>query len=117
MVCVCVCDVLVCKCECVICVAVQVHPSCSYLAVGEKGQQPVIAIYAYPELRLHRVLRGESLPGWREVHSSMSHHWSTISPPPFLSSSFPLLPLISPTPQGVQRQCIATWTLLLGRAG
>ena len=48
-------------------VAVQVHPSHSYLAVGEKGQQPVITIYTYPELRLHRVLQGEGLPGWREV--------------------------------------------------
>lgn len=80
-------------------VAVQVHPSHSYLAVGEKGQQPVITVYTYPELRLHRVLRGEGLPGWREVYSSMSHYWSTIPsslpllfsfsclyPPPFLSS-------------------------------
>lgn len=39
----------------------QVHPSHSYFAVGEKGNQPVIAIYTYPELVLHRVLRGQSL--------------------------------------------------------
>ena len=101
-------------------VAVQVHPSHSYLAVGEKGQQPVITVYTYPELRLHRVLRGEGLPGWREVYSSMSHYWSTILPSlpllfPFSCLYPPLLPLIS-SPQGVRRQCIATLTLLLGRA-
>ena len=36
----------------------QVHPSHAYFAVGEKGENPVIAIYTYPELVLHRVLRG-----------------------------------------------------------
>ena len=35
-----------------------VHPSRQYLAVGEKGSQPVIAIFTYPELNLHRMLRG-----------------------------------------------------------
>ena len=38
--------------------ALAVHPSRDYLAVGEKGNQPVIAIYTYPELKLHRILRG-----------------------------------------------------------
>ena len=37
----------------------QVHPSQAYFAVGEKGTKPVIAIYTYPELKLHRMLRGE----------------------------------------------------------
>ena len=36
----------------------QVHPSTEYFAVGEKGTQPVIAIYTYPQLKLYRVLRG-----------------------------------------------------------
>ena len=37
----------------------QVHPSQAYFAVGEKGTKPVIAIYTYPEFKLHRMLRGE----------------------------------------------------------
>ncbi len=37
----------------------QVHPSRGYLAVGEKGNQPVLAIYTLPELKLHRILRGQ----------------------------------------------------------
>ena len=38
--------------------ALAVHPSRQYLAVGEKGSQPVLAIYTYPQLQLHRILRG-----------------------------------------------------------
>lgn len=38
---------------------VQVHPSCGYFAMGEKGQQPVVAVYTYPDLSLHRVLQGQ----------------------------------------------------------
>jgi hypothetical protein len=38
--------------------ALAVHPSRQYFAVGEKGSQPVIAIFTYPQLLLHRVLRG-----------------------------------------------------------
>ena len=37
----------------------QVHPSQEYFAVGEKGTNPVIAIYSYPEITLYRVLRGK----------------------------------------------------------
>ena len=33
------------------------HPSHEYFAVGEKGNNPVIAIYSYPSLKLHRILR------------------------------------------------------------
>lgn len=36
----------------------QVHPTRNYFAVGEKGHKPVIAIFQYPSLVLHRVLRG-----------------------------------------------------------
>lgn len=36
----------------------QVHPSQAYFAVGEKGTKPFIAIYTYPDLKLHRILRG-----------------------------------------------------------
>lgn len=39
--------------------ALAVHPSKHYFAVGEKGIQPVIAIFTYPELQLHRMLRGD----------------------------------------------------------
>lgn len=35
--------------------------------MGEKGTQPVIAIYTYPELKLHRVLRG----GTEQMYSHM----------------------------------------------
>ena len=38
--------------------ALAVHPSRQYFAVGEKGTQPVIAIFTYPELQIHRILRG-----------------------------------------------------------
>lgn len=38
--------------------ALAVHPSRQFLAVGEKGKQPVIAIFTYPQLQLHRVLKG-----------------------------------------------------------
>ena len=38
--------------------ALAVHPSRGYLAVGEKGAQPVIAIFTFPQLQLHRILRG-----------------------------------------------------------
>ena len=38
--------------------ALAVHPSREYIAVAEKGRQPVINIFTYPALRLHRVLRG-----------------------------------------------------------
>jgi len=47
---------------------VQVHPSCGYFAVGEKGQQPVVAVYTYPDLRLHRVLQGQP------SHSTCTQH-------------------------------------------
>ena len=40
------------------CCPCQVHPSHEYFAVGEKGHQPVIAIYTYPQLSLYRILRG-----------------------------------------------------------
>ena len=36
----------------------QAHPSQAYFAVGEKGTKPFIAIYTYPDLKLHRILRG-----------------------------------------------------------
>ena len=44
----------------------QVHPSQAYFAVGEKGVDPVIAIYTYPEVTLHRILRGQSPGLWTE---------------------------------------------------
>jgi WD40 repeat protein len=47
--------------------ALAVHPSRHYLAVGEKGTQPVIAIFTFPELGLHRILRG----GTEEAYSHM----------------------------------------------
>ncbi|KAJ1620190.1 WD40-repeat-containing domain protein [Pavlovales sp. CCMP2436] len=37
--------------------AVAVHPSRKYFAVGEKGDAPNIYVYAYPSLKLYRVLR------------------------------------------------------------
>ena len=38
--------------------AVAVHPSKEFFAVGEKGENPNIYIYSYPDLVLTRVLRG-----------------------------------------------------------
>lgn len=92
MVCECefVCSVVKCVYDgCVAVLLVQVHPSHSYLAVGEKGQQPVITIYTYPELRLHRVLRGEDLPGWRKHVILLDH------PSPFFLLSLPSSSLAS----------------------
>ena len=44
--------------------ALSSHPSRCYLAVGEKGTQPVIAIFSFPEFQLHKILRGgEPLAG------------------------------------------------------
>ncbi|KAG8464582.1 hypothetical protein KFE25_009950 [Diacronema lutheri] len=37
--------------------AVTVHPSRKFFAVGEKGETPNVYVYAYPSLRLYRVLR------------------------------------------------------------
>ena len=36
----------------------KVHPGHGYFAVGEKGNNPVIAIYFYPSLYLYRILKG-----------------------------------------------------------
>ncbi|KAI4887997.1 hypothetical protein NFI96_034666, partial [Prochilodus magdalenae] len=37
---------------------IMAHPSRSYIAVAEKGEQPSIIIYEYPSLRPYRILRG-----------------------------------------------------------
>ncbi|XP_048458506.1 cilia- and flagella-associated protein 44-like, partial [Rhincodon typus] len=36
----------------------QVHPSGSYFAVGEKGNMPNIIVYEYPSLKPYRIMRG-----------------------------------------------------------
>ena len=65
--------------------ALAVHPSRQFLAVGEKGKQPVIAIFTYPQLQLHRVLKGVQ----EDIQQRDSYH----SPPLSLSlSPFPLCP-------------------------
>jgi len=38
--------------------ALTVHSSFKYFAVAEKGTKPHILVYTFPELKLHRVLRG-----------------------------------------------------------
>jgi WD40 repeat protein len=48
--------------------AIAVHPSSEYFAVGEKGTHPHIAIYTYPDLKLHRLLR----EGTEEMYSHMA---------------------------------------------
>ena len=62
--------------------AITAHPSKSYFAVGEKGDSPVIAIYTYPELVLHRILRGEG-----NTHIAIALHSNLSRPQEALSSS------------------------------
>ena len=38
--------------------ALTVHPGRHHLAVGEKGAEPVIAIFSFPELQITQILRG-----------------------------------------------------------
>ena len=50
--------------------ALAVHPTRQYLAVGEKSTQPVIAIFTFPQLQLHRILRGT--PHHLQLHTTPS---------------------------------------------
>ncbi|KDO35721.1 hypothetical protein SPRG_18870 [Saprolegnia parasitica CBS 223.65] len=47
--------------------AIAVHPRRAFFAVGEKGPKPNICIYAYPKLKLYRVLRN----GTERAYSSL----------------------------------------------
>ena len=44
--------------------AIAVHPSRQFFAVGEKGNVPNINIYAYPSLKLYRILRQGTVKGY-----------------------------------------------------
>lgn len=44
--------------------AIALHPERTHLAVGEKGEMPVIAIYSLPELKLIRVLKNGTQRGY-----------------------------------------------------
>ncbi|KAM6977661.1 cilia- and flagella-associated protein 44 [Aplochiton taeniatus] len=46
---------------------VMAHPSKTYFAVAEKGQQPHIIVYEYPSLRPHRILRGGTAQAYKYV--------------------------------------------------
>jgi WD40 repeat protein len=52
--------------------ALAVHPEGTFIAVGDKGEVPVITIYSYPELRRYRVLRGGASRAF--VHMAFDRH-------------------------------------------
>eukprot|EP00730_Choanoeca_flexa_P004745 TRINITY_DN11792_c0_g2_i1.p1 TRINITY_DN11792_c0_g2~~TRINITY_DN11792_c0_g2_i1.p1 ORF type:complete len:1946 (+),score=593.51 TRINITY_DN11792_c0_g2_i1:1-5838(+) len=47
--------------------ALAVHPAGNWLAVGEKGGDPVINIYHWPSLRLYKVLRNGTTSGYADL--------------------------------------------------
>ncbi|CAL8109223.1 unnamed protein product [Orchesella dallaii] len=47
-----------------------IHPSKKYLAVGEKGANPVIVVYTWPSVSVYRILRRGTLKGYSFLNFS-----------------------------------------------
>ncbi|EGD81535.1 hypothetical protein PTSG_02254 [Salpingoeca rosetta] len=47
--------------------AVAVHPSRKFFAVADKGDNPAITVFSYPDKRRYRVLRGGALTGFAHL--------------------------------------------------